>query len=395
MAQTKPKCSKVRITNNFQSDMTDRVTLDTIRLTAFRNYDAATLVFDGRHAVFTGENGSGKTNLLEAVSLLSPGRGLRRAVYADAIRQGSDGGFTLFAQLTGMEGAVEIGTGVGSGAEAGTRKVRINGTETRTADELLDHVRILWLTPAMDGLFTGPASDRRRFLDRLVLALDPAHGRRASDFDRAMKMRNRLLEERPSDAAWLSGVEAQMASLGVAMTLARGEMIALLDRLGSEGARGAFPAAGLRLAGFLDDAAPSAAIDLEDRYRAVLEEGRIADRAAGRTLSGPHRADLVVTHLDKAMDAAFCSTGEQKALLTGMILSQARLTANLTGFAPILLLDEIAAHFDARRRESLFQLIDDIGGQAFMTGTDRALFEAMGERAQYFTVANGRVRSED
>jgi DNA replication and repair protein RecF len=375
--------------------MGDRVTIHTIRLAAFRNYETSTLLFDGRHVVFTGENGSGKTNLLEALSLLSPGRGLRRAVYADAVRQGTEDGFSIFAQIDGMEGEVEIGTGVGPGADAGTRRVRINGTEAKSADELLDHLRILWLTPSMDGLFTGPAADRRRFLDRLVLSLDPAHGRRAADFDRAMKMRNRLLEERPNDAAWLSSVEAQMASLGVAMTLARSEMIGLLARLGNEGARGAFPQAGLALAHFLEDAGGAPAIDLEDRYLGMLEAGRIADRAAGRTLQGPHRTDLLVTHRDKEMDAARCSTGEQKALLTGMILAQARLTANLTGFAPILLLDEVAAHFDHRRRQSLFDLIDELGGQAFMTGTDRGLFEALGARAQFFTVSNGYAAQEN
>ena len=375
--------------------MADRVTINTIRLTAFRNYEAATLVFDNRHVVLTGENGSGKTNLLEALSLLSPGRGLRRAVYSEAVKAGTEAGFSIFAQVEGMEGEVEIGTGTGPGAEAGIRKVRLNGTEAKSADELLDHLRILWLTPSMDGLFTGPASERRRFLDRLVLSLDPAHGRRAADFDRAMKMRNRLLEERSSEAAWMASVEAQMASLGVAMTLARAEMIGLLARLGSEGDRGAFPAAGVALANFLDEATGIPAIDLEDRYRAMLEEGRHADRAAGRTLQGPHRADLIVTHLDKQMDAARCSTGEQKALLTGIILAQARLTANLTGFAPVLLLDEVAAHFDHRRRQSLFDLIDELGGQAFMTGTDRGLFDALGARAQFFSVSNGHAVREN
>jgi DNA replication and repair protein RecF len=375
--------------------MADRVTVNTIRLTAFRNYETATLVFDGRHVVLTGENGSGKTNLLEALSLLSPGRGFRRAVYADAVKAGTDAGFAIFAQIEGMEGEVEIGTGIGPGGEAGTRRVRLNGTETKSADELLDHVRMLWLTPSMDGLFTGPASDRRRFLDRLVLSLDPAHGRRAADFDRAMKMRNRLLEERSSDAAWLSSVEAQMASLGVAMTLARGEMIGLLAKLGSEGERGAFPTAGVARAHCFDDTTGVPAIDLEDRYLAMLEEGRHADRAAGRTLQGPHRADLLVTHLGKQMDAARCSTGEQKALLTGMILAQARLTANLTGFAPVLLLDEVAAHFDHKRRQSLFDLIDELGGQAFMTGTDRSLFDALEGRAQFFSVSNGHAVREN
>lgn len=375
--------------------MPGKVTIERITLTAFRNYAAVSLAFDGRHVALTGDNGAGKTNLLEAISFLSPGRGLRRAVYADAARQGMDQGFSIFARLDGMEGEVEAGTGIGPG-EAGSRKVRINGTEAKSADELLDHLRVLWLTPAMDGLFTGPASDRRRFLDRLVLSLDPAHGRRAADFEKAMKMRNRLLEERRHDGTWLSGIEQQMASLGVAMAMARAEMLGLLTRLGERGtSAGAFPAVGLALSGFLDDAEGAAAIDLEDRYREMLEESRYRDQAAGRTLDGPHRTDLLVTHLGKDMDAARCSTGEQKALLTGLVLAHARLTANMTGFAPILLLDEIAAHFDQSRREALFDLIDDLGGQAFMTGTDRHLFDALGGRAQYFSVSNGDVEIEN
>jgi DNA replication and repair protein RecF len=375
--------------------MPGKVTIQSIALTAFRNYAAASLSFDGRHVVLTGDNGAGKTNLLEAVSFLSPGRGLRRAVYADAAKQGLEQGFSIFTRLDGMDGEVEIGTGIAPG-ESGSRKVRINGTEAKSSDELLDHLRVLWLTPAMDGLFTGPASDRRRFLDRLVLSLDPAHGRRAADFEKAMKMRNKLLEERRHDGTWLSGIEQQMAGLGVAMAMARREMLGLLTRLAGAGAAvGAFPTAGLALSGFLDDAGDAAAIDLEDRYRAMLEETRYRDQAAGRTLDGPHRSDLIVTHAGKDMDAARCSTGEQKALLTGLILAHARLTANMTGFAPILLLDEIAAHFDQSRREALFDLIDELGGQAFMTGTDRHLFEAMGARAQYFSVSNGDVEVEN
>jgi len=375
--------------------MPGKVTIQSITLTTFRNYAETSLAFDGRHVVLTGDNGSGKTNLLEALSFLSPGRGLRRAVYADAAKEGVDRGFSIFTRLDGMDGEVEIGTGI-SANEAGARKVRINGTETKSSDELLDHLRVLWLTPAMDGLFTGPASDRRRFLDRLVLSLDPAHGRRAADFEKAMKMRNKLLEERRHDGTWLSGIEQQMAGLGVAMAMARSEMLGLLTRLGGHGgAAGAFPVAGLALTGFLDDAEGSAAIDLEDRYRGMLEDARYRDQGAGRTLDGPHRTDLIVTHTAKNMDAARCSTGEQKALLTGLILAHARLTANMTGFAPILLLDEIAAHFDQARREALFDLIDDLGGQAFMTGTDSHLFDALGARAQHFTVSHGDVETKN
>jgi DNA replication and repair protein RecF len=358
--------------------MPEKVTINRIALTAFRNYSHASLTLDGRHVVLTGENGAGKTNLLEAISFLSPGRGLRRAVYADVARQQQDAGFSIFAEIDGMEGSVEIGTGFSPGAETATRRVRINGTDAKSADEMLDHLRILWLTPAMDGLFTGPASDRRRFIDRLVLSLDPTHGRRASDFERSMKMRNKLLEEGRYDADWLTSVERQMAGLGVAILMARAELVSLLLHLGDrEGSGSAFPNADLHVTGFLD----------------LLAEGRYRDQGAGRTLEGPHRMDLIVRHREKAIEAGLCSTGEQKALLTGLVLAHAQLTANITGAAPILLLDEIAAHFDIKRRASLFDLIDELGGQAFMTGTDRHLFEALGDRAQMLTVADGGIQS--
>ena len=372
--------------------MPHKVSLHRLKLADFRNYAAAALVLDGRHVVLTGDNGAGKTNLMEAVSFLSPGRGLRRAPYGEVTRVGAAGGFSIFAAVDGMEGEVEIGTGVDTSDEAAARRLRINGTPARTADELTDHLRVLWLTPAMDGLFTGPSADRRRFLDRLVLSLDPAHGRRASDFERAMRSRNRLLAEGRFDPAWLSGLEEQMASLGIAMALARQEMLGLLSRLIAEsGEVTPFPSAALVLSGFLDGAPDRPAVDLEDDYATLLREARYRDAAAGRTLDGPHRADLVVRHREKDMEAERCSTGEQKALLVGLVLAHARLVGNLTGHAPVLLLDEIAAHLDEGRRAALFDLIDALGGQAFMTGTDHAMFSTLGERAQRFTVAHGGV----
>ncbi|MBL0372678.1 DNA replication/repair protein RecF [Rhizobium sp. KVB221] len=372
--------------------MPQKVTINRLTLSAFRNYDHASLNLDGRHVVLTGENGAGKTNLLEAISFFSPGRGLRRAVYADVGKQGADAGFSIFAEVDGMDGTVEIGTGLLPGSETASRRVRINATDAKSADELLDHLRILWLTPAMDGLFTGGASDRRRFIDRLVLSLDPTHGRRASDFERSMKMRNKLLEEGRYDADWIGAIEKQMAGLGVAMKMARSELVSLLAHLADrDGSGSAFPSADLSLTGFLDGMEGLPALDLEDQYIELLQQGRYRDQAAGRTLEGPHRTDLNVLHRDKKIEAGLCSTGEQKALLTGLVLAHAQLTANLTGAAPILLLDEIAAHFDMRRRASLFDLIDQLGGQAFMTGTDRHLFEALGERALQLTVSNGSI----
>ncbi|MDM9619624.1 DNA replication/repair protein RecF [Rhizobium sp. S96] len=372
--------------------MPHKVSLSRLKLTDFRNYASVTLPLDCRHVVLTGDNGAGKTNLMEAVSLLSPGRGLRRATYADITRVGAAAGFSIFAEVEGMEGEVEIGTGVETTDDTATRRLRINGTPAKTADELTDHLRLLWLTPSMDGLFTGGSSDRRRFLDRLVLSLDPAHGRRASDFERAMRSRNKLLDERRFDPSWLAGIEEQMASLGIAMALARQEMLGLLARLIDEARETSpFPSASLELSGFMDGQFGRPAVDLEDEYAAMLAESRYRDAAAGRTLDGPHRVDLLVRHRDKQMDAARCSTGEQKALLVGLILAHARLVANLTGHAPILLLDEIAAHLDEGRRAALFDLIDALGGQAFMTGTDRSMFSALGDRAQCFTVADGKV----
>ncbi len=369
-----------------------KVCLHRLKLKDFRNYAELSLRLDDRHVVLTGDNGCGKTNLMEAVSLLSPGRGLRRANYSDIFRVGAPNGFSIFAEIDGMLGEVQIGTGIGEAEEGQVRKLRLNGTPAKTIDELLDHLRIVWLTPSMDGLFTGGASDRRRFIDRLVLSLDPAHGRRAIDFEKAMRMRNRLLEEGRFDPVWLAGIERQMAQLGIAMALARNEMIDLLIELGNRRPdEGGFPSASIQLCGFLDGQWHGPAIDLEERYYNLLESGRYRDQAAGRTLEGPHRADLVIRHRQKDMDAARCSTGEQKALLVGLILAHASLVATMTGHAPILLLDEIAAHLDERRRAALFDMIDALGGQAFMTGTDPSMFGALGNRAQFLSIANGRV----
>lgn len=372
--------------------MPRKVTIFNLKLHDFRNYASVGLGLDGRHVVLTGANGAGKTNLMEAVSFLSPGRGLRRAAYGDVAREGAAGGFAVFAALDGMQGEVEIGTGTETGEEGQTRRLRVNGTPARSLDELLDHLRVLWLTPSMDGLFTGASSERRRFLDRLVLSLDPDHGRRVADFEKAMRGRNRLLSEPRPDPKWLDALERQMAELGVAMTLARRELVGLLSRI-VEASRdeGPFPSAAMSLSGFLDDALEQPAYEIEETYAAVLRDGRYRDAAAGRTLDGPHRVDLLIRHREKDMDAARCSTGEQKALLVGLVLAHAGLVAGMTGYAPVLLLDEITAHLDEGRRAALFDRVDALGGQAFLTGTDRAMFEALGDRARFLTVANGTI----
>jgi len=366
----------------------DTVYLTRLKLTDFRNYAQLALDLDRRHVVLTGENGAGKTNLLEAVSLLSPGRGLRRAAYSDVVRVGGDCGFTVFAALEGMAGPVEIGTA--AAAETAGRKLRINGANARSADALLDHLRLVWLTPSMDGLFSGPAGDRRRFLDRQVLAIDPGHGKRVLDYERAMRSRNRLLGEGRMDPAWLDGIELQMAALGTAMALARRELVAMLARQIEDGQEeGPFPRADIALEDGI--AAALSAAELEEGLARSLRESRHRDAAAGRTLLGPHRADLLIRHAAKDIEAARCSTGEQKALLIGLVLAHARLTRSICGAAPVMLLDEIAAHLDSGRRAALFDLVDGLGGQAFMTGTDAVMFAALGSRALHFSVAAGRV----
>ncbi len=372
--------------------------LSGLKLHDFRNYAHAALSFAPRHAVFTGENGAGKTNLLEAISLLSPGRGMRRANYADMVRAGAQNGFAVHADLVTEDGEVSLGTG--NGAEGGgleaTRRLRVNGAPAKNADAFLEYLRIVWITPQMDGLFSGPSADRRRFLDRLVLAIDPSHGTRVLDYEKSMRARNRLFEEGRDDPRWFDAIEAQMAELGVAIAAARAELVHLITgMMALLPADSPFPRADLTLEGALEERLASAsAVELEESWRAALRNSRALDRAAGRALEGPHRADLLVRHAPKQMDAALSSTGEQKALLIGIVLSHARLTAQMTGAPPILLLDEIAAHLDRGRREALFSIIDDIGAQAFMTGTERALFDGLGERAGFFEVAGGEVRGE-
>ncbi len=366
-----------------------------LSLTDFRNYHALALDLAPGAVVLTGENGAGKTNLLEAVSFLSPGRGLRRAKFDDVARVGAETGFVIHARLEGPFGECEIGTGTAGmqpGAETG-RRLRINGETARTADAMLEWVRVLWLTPAMDALFTGPAGDRRRFLDRLVLAIDPAHGRRALDYEKAMRARNRLLSEDSRDAGWFDAIETQMAETGVAIAAARAEMVRLLAAMNERlPADGPFPTAEIALEGTIDaEIGQHAAVDVEEMFRRLLRDHRPRDRAAGRTLEGPHRSELLVRHVPKDMPAARCSTGEQKALLVGLILAHARLTGELSGSAPILLLDEISAHFDPDRRAALFSILEELNCQAFMTGTEASLFSAIEGRAQFFSVSAGAI----
>jgi DNA replication and repair protein RecF len=364
--------------------------LSRLRLTAFRNYASAALDLDERHVVLTGPNGAGKTNLLEAISLLSPGRGLRRASFDTVQAQGSDAGWAVAATVETDDGPADIGTG--AGPDDSGRRVRINGANARSVEAMSDYLRLLWLTPAMDGLFSGPASDRRRFLDRLVTTLIPGHSAAVSDFEKAMRQRNRLLDDN-GEARWLSAIEAQMAELATAIHHARTDSLGQLQSLIAESLEdGSFPAAHLALTPLFEDRhEPISSTALEAELAGLWAGSRALDRAAGRTIFGPHRVDLEVTYAQKGMPAALGSTGEQKALLIGLILAQARLVKLRTAITPFLLLDEIAAHLDPDRRRALFLALDRLGTQCFLTGTDPLLFEALGPRAQSITVRDGRL----
>jgi DNA replication and repair protein RecF len=379
-----------------------RLWLRRIALTNYRNYSATTIEAGPEPVVLLGPNGAGKTNLLEALSLLVPGSGLRRASYAELARIGGTGDWSVAARVAARGGDIEIGTGqrtlsVGEAQRHG-RIVRIDG-ENVGAGALAEHIDMVWLTPAMDGLFTGPRAERLAFLDRLVLCFDAGHALSSARFERAMRQRNRLLED-GGDPVLLDGLEMQMAEAGVAIAAARLEAVAALQALSdarrNRDATSAFPWFTLAIEGSLEsELSCDAAVDVEDRYRARLRAQRDRDRGAGRTLEGPHRTDLAAGHGPKAMQARLCSTGEQKALLMGLVLAHASLIAERRdGAAPILLLDEIAAHFDEHRRAALFDEILELGAQAWMTGTDPGAFAALSGRARFARVEGARVTFE-
>lgn len=369
--------------------------LTRLTLTDFRNY--ATLRLDPGPGLvaLTGPNGAGKTNLIEAISLLSPGRGLRGALFEDLARQGAARGWAIAAHISSPQNETRLGTQwtPETEAQSQTRQVVVDGTLQKSPGILSHHLRVIWLTPAMDRLFAGPASDRRRFLDRLVTANDPEHASRVLVFEKLMRERNLLLEESRPDSAWLSGLEAQMAEAAAAIAAARLHAVQALQNHIKFLLKGsAFPASTLGLQGDLEDRLKTMpAVQAEDEYRRLLTESRGQDKAAGRTLNGPHRSDLLVTHEPKSMAAALCSTGEQKALLIGLILAQASSVAEESGAAPVLLLDEVAAHLDVKRRQGLFETLNQLGAQSFMTGTDRELFNGLGKTGDFLHVEGGIV----
>ena len=358
-----------------------------LTLTDFRSYERAELETGGATVFLFGPNGAGKTNLLEAISLLSPGRGLRGASIAELGRRqpGEAVGraWSVSAQVRNSDDEARVGTGV-EAPGAARRIVRIEG-ETVPPGRLADHLRPVWLTPAQDRLFLEGASERRRFFDRLVFAAEPAHAAHATAYERALRERSRLLAEPGADPAWLTALEARMAESGALMAAARARTLGALQVEVDARADRPFPQAGLALTGEWEGLAEEGVQldEIQARLTAALARGRDRDAAAGRALTGPHRGDLAVIHREKDRPASECSTGEQKALILNLVLAQAaRLSRAESAPNPILLLDEAAAHLDARRRAGLFDEIEALGLQAFLTGVDEQLFEDLKGRAR-------------
>jgi DNA replication and repair protein RecF len=368
-----------------------------LTLSNFRSYRAADLAVDASLVVLVGPNGAGKTNLIEALSFLAPGRGLRRATLDEVAFAEGDGSWAVAAQVEGALGLTTLGTGITPPAAddaTPARKFRIDGETVGSAAAFADHLSVIWLTPAMDGLFAGPASERRRFLDRLVLAVDGTHNGRVNALERSLRSRNRLLEQPNPDSHWLDAIERETAEVATAVAAARAETVrrlaAMLAR--AKDPSSPFPWAGIALDGWVENALlEQPATDVEDRYRTVLRENRARDAAAGRTTDGPHLTDLDVLHGPKGIPAGDASTGEQKALLVGLVLAHAALVAEMTGTAPLLLLDEIGAHLDPTRRGALYDALARLGTQVWMTGADPALFTEVATRARVFDVGAGRV----
>ena len=378
--------------------------VERLSLTNFRNYASLLLEPGPGPAVLVGANGSGKTNILEAVSLLAPGQGLRRAPFAELARAGGDGGWSVAARVSTGLGPVDVGTGINSSFhdnDRSRRAVRIDGEAKSGSGALADYVEMVWVTPAMDGLFTGPGSERRRFLDRLILCFDPGHSTRVGRFERAMASRNRLLADGVREHARLEGLEIVMAETGVAIAAARAEAAAALSAVSSkrreQDPRSPFPWSEIAVEGSLESGlVRRPAVDVEDAYLKGLIEAREADRAAGRTLDGPHRSDLLVGHGPKGMPAKLCSSGEQKALLLSLVLAHAELVRERQdGIAPILLLDEVTARLDGLRRAALFREILRLKSQVWMTGTDQEPFSELAGAARFWHVDEGVLIEPD
>ncbi len=375
-----------------------RLALSRLTITDFRCYTRARIDIDARPVVLTGANGAGKTNLLEAISFLAPGRGLRRAQLAEAARRGSsEGSWAVAATIQAPSGETDMSTGRLTDLDGRDRRVmQLDGAEVRSQTTLAERLWLVWLTPQMDRLFLDGPSARRRFLDRLVYAFDPAHAGRVTAYEQAMRERSRLLAGGGSDPTWLTALESQMAERGVAIAVARRLLVAELAGILHKPISPSFPMVDLSVTGMVEDwLSASPALAVEDRIRQELATARRGDADAGTTSIGPHRSDIRVRHSDKDIEAEHCSTGEQKALLLSLILAHTQRVAAHRGAAPILLLDEVVAHLDEARRCALFDAICALHVQAWLTGTDISLFAPLGNRAQRFAVAAAQLSPID
>lgn len=404
MVQAKPM--KTQGYNHYNDDCSSGIFVENVLLTNFRNYQSLKIdvSLDGASpVVLFGQNGAGKTNLLEALSYLTSGRGLRGAKLSEVARNSGDGNWAVAAEVQGHSGSMKLGTGIvqslvdehsKEAKQIDRRVVRIDGQPASGPAALAEILSMVWLTPKMDRLFLEGASGRRKFFDQFVQGLHPDHSRHLGAYERTMRERLAILgdNDRRADPSWLQALEKRMAEHGVALAAARNETLAHLTGQILSQSDGAFPNAKLSLDGLLENQLENQfALEVEDNFAKELERARGIDKATGRTSVGPHKTDMIVHHVKKDMPAKMCSTGEQKALLIGIILADVRLQRSLCGQAPILLLDEVSAHLDENRRASLFDELIDLKCQAWLTGTDESLFSSLNGKARFLSVSNGSV----
>jgi len=376
-------------------------TILSLKLHHFRSYNTAALLdIQSGLVVLSGPNGAGKTNILEAISLLTPGRGLRSAKIADVQNRDSAAEpWAIAAQILTPFEELRIGTGLDPatrGLQNEKRASRINGQAAKNQNELAKYLSCVWLTPQMDRLFLDSSRERRRFLDRLVFSFDPGHAGRVTRYDNALSQRSKLLREGKGDPAWLESLEEQMAETGVAIAAARLDFVHRLQSACDNAYQTHFPPARFIVSGTLEESlAHTKALNAEDAFKDNLRASRMRDALTGGAAQGPHKSDLQVFYAERNMQADQCSTGEQKALLIGLIFSHARLIAAERGHPPVLLLDEVAAHLDKSRRAALYDILTDLKAQAFLTGTDTGLFEAIQNTAQFFTVEHSTIHPKE
>ncbi|MBA3813189.1 MAG: DNA replication/repair protein RecF [Alphaproteobacteria bacterium] len=369
--------------------------VERLSLSHFRCYEIFSVSLDTRPVILTGPNGAGKTNLLESLSFLIPGRGLRRSSLSEVRRHGSTDPWAISIQLQDEEEQIHIGTGLDPESPDSERRItKINGEKVKSQSSLTEWVSVLWLTPQMDRLFLEGSQGRRRFLDRLVYGFDSGHAQRLNRYEQVLRERNLLLRQGRYDPHWLNGLEEILVDEGIALTIARREVVAQLSSVLKHKGN-AFPQAELALEGTVENLLDGRSLlDVEEEMRRFLQASREQDRLTGRTSMGPHRSDLLVVHPEKKQPAALCSTGEQKALLLSIVMASAQLLSVRADTIPLLLLDEVVAHLDASRRSALFDELLKLKIQAWLTGTDVSLFEELQGNVQFLSLKEARLVSK-